>query len=42
MYMYVKFSLRDLIYSPYPSHPVSAYTYEVTIALGVCGGRVRT
>ena len=33
----MKLSPRDLNPSPYPPHPTSTYTCEVTIAPKVCG-----
>ena len=39
--MYVKLPPRDLNHDTYPSHLTSTYTYGVTFALRVCGGRVR-
>ena len=41
MYMYVKLPPEDLNHDTYPSHLISTYTCKVTIALRVCGGRVR-
>ena len=37
----MKFLPGDLNPDPYPSHPTSTYTYGVTIAPRVCGGRYR-
>ena len=36
--MCVKLSSGDLNLGPYPPHPISIYTYAVTIAQRVCGG----
>ena len=38
MYMCVKLPLRDLNAGPYPPHPISVYTYGVTITPKMCGG----
>ena len=36
--MCVKLPPGDLNFSPYPPHPISTYTYGLTIAPRVCGG----
>ena len=36
--MCVKFPSEDLNPDSYPPHPISTYTYGVTIALKVCDG----
>ena len=36
--MYVKFPSGDLNPDPYPPHPTSIYTCEMTTAPRVCGG----
>ena len=33
----MKLSPRDLNLGPYPPHPTSTYTYEMTIAPKMCG-----
>ena len=35
--MSVKLSYRDLNPSPYPPHPMSTYTCEITIVKNECG-----
>ena len=37
--MCIKLSPEDLNSDPYPPHPISTYTYKVTIALRVCGDK---
>ena len=37
--MCVKLPLEDLNPNPYPPHPTSTYTYGVTVAPRVCGGK---
>ena len=39
--MRMKLPPRDLNPGPYPPHPTSTYTCEVTIAPRVCGGHLR-
>ena len=36
----MKLPPRDLNPAPYPPHPTSTYTYGVTIAPRVCGGKL--
>ena len=40
MYMCVKLPPKNLNSDPYPPHSTSTYTYRVTIAPKVCGGKI--